>query len=51
MSKYLYIVDAGTSWALASDTLEVRKFLDVVDILWEKETLPITINEVNDDNI
>ena len=46
MSKCLYIVDAGTSWALANDTLQVRKWLDSIDSLWEEETAPITINEV-----
>lgn len=46
MSKYLYIVDAGNSWALADDTPQVRAMLDETPDIWEEQIDPVSVNEI-----
>jgi hypothetical protein len=46
MSTYLYILDAGDHWALATRTPEVEAMLEEVDVLWDKQVDPVTINQV-----
>lgn len=46
MSKYLYVKDAGSCSAIADDTPQVRAWLAEIDDLWEAETPPITITEL-----